>query len=385
MAARVPFEVRGNGWIPSFEKRSHPTGGGGSFTSGPPKIVWHTFEGFEGNIDGAVQFLFGRRSGVYHVLADPWQRRAVQLNGLTIAASSLRNGRHPVQTNRDGAIQICLTGYARGMRILSAGQLQWLGEAVLRPILETVPGINANHILTFLDEHAGIPLATSKSPIRITEAAWDGFDGQCGHQHVPDSNDHWDPGALNVAAITRAALGAEPAAPAAPLPRHAQLLPGDVLARNAERRSASGQYRLVFQPDGNLVLYGPRGAVWSTGTHGTGADRAVMQTDGNLVVYRGAKAVWHSQTYGNAGAMCAVQDDGNVVIYGPQAALWDARKGLLRPAAPARTYTVQSGDSLGVIARRYRTTVAELQRLNGLTNPNLIVVGQVLRLPGAGS
>ncbi|MGT2866332.1 LysM peptidoglycan-binding domain-containing protein [Streptococcus fryi] len=43
-------------------------------------------------------------------------------------------------------------------------------------------------------------------------------------------------------------------------------------------------------------------------------------------------------------------------------------------------YTVKSGDTLSAIAQRHRTTVAELQRLNGISNPDAIYVGQVLRL-----
>ncbi len=54
-----------------------------------------------------------------------------------------------------------------------------------------------------------------------------------------------------------------------------------------------------------------------------------------------------------------------------------------RPAATPRpaTYTVQPGDTLALIATRFDTSVEELMRLNGLTNPDLIYVGQVLRLP----
>ncbi len=44
-------------------------------------------------------------------------------------------------------------------------------------------------------------------------------------------------------------------------------------------------------------------------------------------------------------------------------------------------YTVQHGDTLGLIAFRNHTTVAEIARLNSLTNPQLIVLGQRLRLP----
>jgi murein DD-endopeptidase MepM/ murein hydrolase activator NlpD len=45
-------------------------------------------------------------------------------------------------------------------------------------------------------------------------------------------------------------------------------------------------------------------------------------------------------------------------------------------------YRVQPGDTLARIARRFGTTVAILVQLNGITNPNLIFVGQALRLPG---
>lgn len=46
------------------------------------------------------------------------------------------------------------------------------------------------------------------------------------------------------------------------------------------------------------------------------------------------------------------------------------------------TYTVVKGDTLSAIAVRYRTTVSALTRLNNLSNPNYIVVGQVLIISG---
>ncbi|OQA47612.1 MAG: putative cell wall hydrolase LytN precursor [Chloroflexi bacterium ADurb.Bin325] len=48
-------------------------------------------------------------------------------------------------------------------------------------------------------------------------------------------------------------------------------------------------------------------------------------------------------------------------------------------------YTVRAGDTLAAIARRYGTTVAVLTRLNGITNPNRIYIGQRLRIPAPGS
>lgn len=35
------------------------------------------------------------------------------------------------------------------------------------------------------------------SGFRLTPAEWDRYDGVLGHQHVPDTNTHWDPGALD--------------------------------------------------------------------------------------------------------------------------------------------------------------------------------------------
>ena len=45
-------------------------------------------------------------------------------------------------------------------------------------------------------------------------------------------------------------------------------------------------------------------------------------------------------------------------------------------------HTVAAGETLGTIAQRYNTTVAALIELNGLTNPDVITVGQQLQVPG---
>lgn len=43
-------------------------------------------------------------------------------------------------------------------------------------------------------------------------------------------------------------------------------------------------------------------------------------------------------------------------------------------------YTVQSGDTLSEIAKRYGTSVENLSKMNGIQNPNLIFTGQTLRV-----
>ena len=50
------------------------------------------------------------------------------------------------------------------------------------------------------------------------------------------------------------------------------------------------------------------------------------------------------------------------------------------PAATPDVYTVRSGDTLGKIARRYGTTVAQLCRLNGISETSILRIGQKIRL-----
>lgn len=53
------------------------------------------------------------------------------------------------------------------------------------------------------------------------------------------------------------------------------------------------------------------------------------------------------------------------------------------PVAADTTYTIQRGDTLAAIARRYDTTVQALAQANNIVNPNLIYAGQVLIIPGS--
>lgn len=52
------------------------------------------------------------------------------------------------------------------------------------------------------------------------------------------------------------------------------------------------------------------------------------------------------------------------------------------PAQGYINYKVKWGDTLESIAYRFGTTVEELVRINNLTNPNLIYIGQILKVPG---
>lgn len=57
----------------------------------------------------------------------------------------------------------------------------------------------------------------------------------------------------------------------------------------------------------------------------------------------------------------------------------------VQPATGVTTYVVKKGDTLSGIASRYGTTYQALAQYNGISNPNLIYVGQVIKIPTNGS
>lgn len=95
--------------------------------------------------------------------------------------------------------------------------------------------------------------------------------------------------------------------------------------------SCSGSARLIFQTDGNLVLYNRQTnrALWNTRTAGrTDAHAVFMQSDGNFVLYDARyRPIWNSSTARRPGAYLLVQDDNNMVIYNDvgETALWQTR------------------------------------------------------------
>ncbi|MDO9520179.1 MAG: LysM peptidoglycan-binding domain-containing protein [Pseudohongiella sp.] len=54
------------------------------------------------------------------------------------------------------------------------------------------------------------------------------------------------------------------------------------------------------------------------------------------------------------------------------------------PVQAGGAYAVRSGDTISSIARRYRVNESDILRLNGITNPNRLRIGQQLRLPADG-
>lgn len=120
-----------------------------------------------------------------------------------------------------------------------------------------------------------------------------------------------------------------------------------------------------------------------------------------LVPQPGDVVVYHNGTYGHV-EVCLSHDNKGCTMIGenefgnPSQGVREVYRtwaqinsmkieGVLRPRwnvpAPAAVYyTVVSGDTLTRIAALYHTTVAAIVKLNNIANPNLIKVGQKLRV-----
>jgi hypothetical protein len=107
------------------------------------------------------------------------------------------------------------------------------------------------------------------------------------------------------------------------------LAAGGTLTEGDYLESDGGEYKLIMQGDGNLVLYHEGKALWSSETGGNPGSYAVMQGEGNLVVYDGSTATWNSSTWGFSGAYLVLQNEGNLVVYQDGHPLWDWGSGYL--------------------------------------------------------
>ncbi|MBO4865852.1 MAG: peptidase M15 [Ruminococcus sp.] len=87
-------------------------------------------------------------------------------------------------------------------------------------------------------------------------------------------------------------------------------------------KSPNQNYVLVFQGDGNLVVYHYNKSTgkaysptWSSQTENRGGTKCVLQGDGNFVIYRkDGKAIWNTRTNGKKGAYLTFSDDGEIRV-----------------------------------------------------------------------
>jgi outer membrane autotransporter protein len=189
------------------------------------------------------------------------------------------------------------------------------------------------------------------------------------------------------------------------------LTEGQKLVKGGSLTSSNGAYTLTLQDDGNLVLAARGHAIWASGTNGEDIVRAEVQSDGNFVLYTADKPVWHTDTKGKKNVRLVLQDDRNLVLYSADGSAWSTKTETDAPPPPepeaaapaaaeepaveeaaasapeaeaARTYTVESGDTLWAISERFYGDGNKYQIIadaSGIANPDLIQPGQVLTIP----
>ncbi|XP_063077432.1 B-type lectin plumieribetin-like [Engraulis encrasicolus] len=107
---------------------------------------------------------------------------------------------------------------------------------------------------------------------------------------------------------------------------NAELHRGDFLMSN------NGNFKAIYQEDGNFVIYG-WSPIWASNTCGCTGNRVVMQEDCNLVMYDGegdnSSPVWASATSYRSGgphwkAHALLRDDGSLVVQKDGKVLWKA-------------------------------------------------------------
>ncbi|XP_044031828.1 mannose-specific lectin-like [Siniperca chuatsi] len=105
------------------------------------------------------------------------------------------------------------------------------------------------------------------------------------------------------------------------LSKNNELRKGDYLMSN------NGEWKAVFQDDGNFVIYGWK-PVWASDTYGSDVFRLCMQADCNLVMYNKCnEPKWHTNTYISGEAnMCRLQltDDGKLLVFKEGEELWSS-------------------------------------------------------------
>ena len=111
-----------------------------------------------------------------------------------------------------------------------------------------------------------------------------------------------------------------------------------LLARGSSLNSPSGNYTLIHNYDGNVLVHSSEKDIWSTNTSGNSTSTLNMQEDGNLVLYNSSgDVIWAcclgrttgsgtiKNTGGTAPFQLHLQDDGNLVVYdSTNMPMWDS-------------------------------------------------------------
>lgn len=101
-----------------------------------------------------------------------------------------------------------------------------------------------------------------------------------------------------------------------------QIFVDECLTIGKELKSLNGNFRLIMQEDGNLVLYQTGVPIWKTHSHKSNADRFCIQ-ENQWALCKGPQTVLLFWQQIGKNAFFALQNDGNFVAYSSSGiALW---------------------------------------------------------------
>ncbi len=177
---------------------------GGSYVGSSWRLVLHTTEteglpryrGKNDKRDGAV---------APHITYLPKSREWIQDNGFLIAARALFNADGGVQTNRANALQVEIVCYSDKSKADAKPGRLWVGDlpdTAYGDLAEFVHWVHSEFgIKMEWPERRALSFGEANAAgFRMSATTWNGFNGVCAHQHVPE-NEHWDTGALDISRI----------------------------------------------------------------------------------------------------------------------------------------------------------------------------------------
>lgn len=268
-------------WISEAERLGDRSIGGAMVTPKlPGRTTWHSTESGAGDaaFRAVAEWLIAK-AAESHILYDPTTDRLGQFGPLNESARALRNA-GDLRTNRTGKVNIQVEVLARAERPFTT---YWR------------PGPNFKALMRAIRSW-GIPDVAaagrfSKSPsddLARSESVWLSTGGHYGHCHVP-GNDHWDPGAIDLAALFAAAPVASPPKPKPtyePFPGVAFFMRGD--------EPAIGKSSPIFTAMGKRLIAKGFGRYYSVGAGPRlgWADVNAYQAFQRSLGYSGAAATW---------------------------------------------------------------------------------------------
>ena len=125
---------------------------------------------------------------------------------------------------------------------------------------------------------------------------------------------------------------------------------------------------------------GVASAAESSATQTVAAELTAVAGGTIYIVKPGDTLAKIASRYGTtAYALASFNDIRNAnIIYAGQRLVIPGRS--VAPSPRSRVHVVMPGETLAIIAARYRTSIGVLARLNGIRNVNFIYVGQYLRI-----